>query len=116
MNPPLAELLGPHIAKYQQHFDRKVAGQETIPPKPLNIIVLTDGKADDQKALIRLLVRTAKQLDEMYAPDSQIGIQFLQVGDDKEAATFLKQLDNDLEDKYEIRDVGILISSDMRRG
>jgi hypothetical protein len=107
MNPPLAELLGPHLIKYQQHSNRKVAGQETAPPKPLNIIVLTDGKADDEKALKRLLVRTAKQLDEMFAPDSQIGIQFLQVGDDKDAAAFLKHLDNELEDTYEIRDVRI---------
>jgi len=104
MNPPLAEILGPHVIMYQQHFDRKVAKQPTAPPKPLNIIVLTDGKADDEKALKRLLVRTAKKLDEMFAPDSQIGIQFLQVGDDKDAAVFLESLDNELEDKYEVRD------------
>lgn len=107
MNPPLAELIGPHLAQYRQHFNRKVANRETTPPKPLNIIVLTDGKADDEKALTRLLVRTGKQLDDMFAPDSQIGIQFLQVGDDQDAATFLDHLDNELEDEHEIRDVGV---------
>lgn len=105
MNPPLSEILGPHIMMYEQHVKRKVKKEETAPPKPLNIIVLTDGKADDERALKRLLVKTAKKLDEMYAPDSQIGIQFLQVGDDKDAAVFLKMLDNELEDTYEIRDV-----------
>jgi hypothetical protein len=69
-----------------------VAKLKTTRPKQLNIIVLTDGKADDAKDLEELLGRIAGRLDEMNAPKSQTGIQFLQVGDDAEAANYLDYL------------------------
>jgi len=45
-----------------------------------------------------------KKLDKMNAPLTQVGIQFLQVGDDDEAAKWLKSLDDDLEDDHDVRD------------
>ena len=41
----------------------------------------------------------------MNAPDTQIGLQFLQVGDDEAAAKWLKSLDDDLENDHDVRDV-----------
>jgi hypothetical protein len=105
----LADILGPYVASYQKYFQEKVAKLKTTRPKPLNIIVLTDGKADDAEDLEELLVRIAKQLDEMNAPKSQVGIQFLQVGDDEEAANYLEYLDNQIKGKYGIRDVSFLL-------
>ena len=33
----------------------------------------------------------------------QLGIQFIQIGSDSQARTFLEQLDNDLKEKHSIR-------------
>ena len=70
-----------------------------------DVIIITDGADDDEEATEDLLVGIAKRLDDMTAPRSQIGIQFLQVGDDPKAAEFLKKLDDDLKNEYGIRDV-----------
>lgn len=62
--------------------------------KPINIIVLTDGEpADDVESPI---VKTAKKLDQMDAPPWQVGIQFVQVGNEPGAREALKVLDDGL--------------------
>ncbi|EGG04197.1 uncharacterized protein MELLADRAFT_108665 [Melampsora larici-populina 98AG31] len=43
------------------------------------------------------------QLEELKAPSTQIGIQFLQIGDNSEATEFLKILDDDLISVYGIK-------------
>ena len=90
-----------------------------------NLIVLTDGEPDpspehpeditdeeDAKSntavnrkIRKLIVKTATDLEEMGAPDEQIGIQFCQIGNDIGVAKFLDYLDNDLRTKYRVRDV-----------
>lgn len=110
LEPALAEILGPYIANYQKYFQDKRGKLKTIRPKPLNVIVLTDGKADDTEDLEDLLVRIAGLLDEMNAPKSQVGIQFLQVGDDEEAAEFLEYLDDKIKNKYRIRDASLTLA------
>lgn len=72
-------------------------------PKPMNIIVITDGApTDDPESVI---VQAAKKLDSIDAPLWQIGIQFFQVGRDQAAARALKDLDDDLAGRYHIRDM-----------
>lgn len=71
--------------------------------KPINYIILTDGApTDDPESVI---VQTAKRLDAGNFPISQIGIQFVQIGNSKSATTYLNDLDNELADKYKIRDI-----------
>jgi len=49
-------------------------------------------------------VEIARRLDKVKAPPFQIGIQFVQIGTDDEAADHLKELDDDLKTKHGIRD------------
>ncbi|KAM5351916.1 hypothetical protein ACJ41O_004639 [Fusarium nematophilum] len=70
--------------------------------KPVNIIVITDGcPTDDPESII---IHHAKKLDKLDAPPHQLGIQFFQVGSEREATTALRRLDDDLEDEG-IRDM-----------
>lgn len=72
-------------------------------PKPLNIIVITDGRPSDRPE--DCIVQAARMLDALDAPAWQIGIQFFQVGGDKGAADSLMELDDGLKDRYGIRDM-----------
>ena len=101
----LAEILGPYVARYKDYFEAAKRREKADKVRPLNVIVLTDGKADDAKSTRKTIIKIGKQLDNMNAPDTQIGLQFLQVGDDEAAAKWLKCLDNDLEAEYDVRDV-----------
>ncbi|KAF3937547.1 hypothetical protein ABW19_dt0202970 [Dactylella cylindrospora] len=89
----LKKILDSYIRKY--NLDRRI--------KKLNIIVITDGEpTDDVEGPI---TDTAKNLDNIGADYNQVGIQFVQIGNDKEAAKALMFLDNDLSKSYNVRDM-----------
>jgi len=72
-------------------------------PKPLNILVLTDGEpTDDPEGAI---VHAARELDRLNAPLHQVGIQFVQIGNEEGAREALEELDDHLEGIYGIRDM-----------
>lgn len=78
------------------------------PPNKLNLIVVTDGQADDRQEVEDYIIETARTLDELGAPTAQVGIQFVQIGEDR---TYLKRLDDDLKKRNPpIRDVSFLFS------
>ncbi|KAI1494698.1 hypothetical protein F5X96DRAFT_616138 [Biscogniauxia mediterranea] len=89
--PRLRDILTP----YTRHYAARVraTGDETC-VKPLNVIVITDGKPTHDPESI--LVETAKLLDRLNAPLYQVGVQFFQVGDDPDAARALQELDDEL--------------------
>ncbi|KAI0695243.1 hypothetical protein BC835DRAFT_1347579 [Cytidiella melzeri] len=64
--------------------------------KKLNLLIITAGAATDKVALKIAIQRHAQYLDQNGYPLDQSGIQFIQVGNDKEATAFLQELDNDL--------------------
>jgi hypothetical protein len=75
--------------------------------KPTTIIVLTDGEPSNgqegQKALAKLIIGAANKIEG----DAELAIQFIQVGDDPGATSFLKKLDDDLQSagaKFDIVD------------
>jgi len=71
--------------------------------KPLNILVLTDGEpTDDPESVI---VDAARQLEKLNAPLHQVGIQFLQIGDEPGAREALEELDDVLAAVHGIRDM-----------
>ncbi|SCZ88761.1 BZ3500_MvSof-1268-A1-R1_Chr2-1g04620 [Microbotryum saponariae] len=74
-------------------------------PKPMNLIVLTDGAPDRGEAPEPVIVEMAQRLDKMRMPPFQLGIQFVQIGTDDEAAQSLRSLDDDLREKHGIRDI-----------
>jgi uncharacterized protein YegL len=70
--------------------------------KPVNIIVITDGRpTDDPESII---VQQARKLDRLEAPPHQVGIQFFQVGNDPKAREALRELDDDLAEQN-VRDM-----------
>lgn len=56
--------------------------------------------ADDPESVI---VTAARRLDARHVPLAQVGIQFVQIGDDQRAADALRELDENLSRDYGIR-------------
>jgi hypothetical protein len=76
-------------------------------PKPLSVIVITDGDSDEHEKVEATLVRTARVLPRLKIPEFQIGVQLVQVGDDERVTRWLKLLDDKIRVLYGIRDVSI---------
>jgi hypothetical protein len=89
---PLVErldgIIRPYLAKYQN-------ASEDAKPKPLNVIVVTDGEVGNND-LEGAITQAARRLDAAYAPAYQLGIQFFQIGNDPRASQQLKDLDDEL--------------------
>lgn len=97
---PTADMLEIELNEYIHEYklNRSIKG--------LNLIVLTDGEPSPGQDVERVIVKYAKKLEELEAPPLQVGIQFVQIGSDEKAATFLKALDDDLQTKWSLdRDV-----------
>jgi len=97
----LLDYLG-RLERYKAALDSgKAANLSKV--KPVNYIVITDGvPTDDPESVI---VSAARRLDNGHFPLSQVGIQFVQIGDDNDAAEVLKHLDDGLSKAHGIRDI-----------
>ncbi|KAH7909989.1 hypothetical protein BJ138DRAFT_1009742 [Hygrophoropsis aurantiaca] len=73
--------------------------------EPITIIVLTDGVATDHEDLPHRIVETAHRLENHGIGHDKFGIQFVQIGNDPEAAAALHELDDHLAEQYKIRDI-----------
>lgn len=92
----LDELMSEYIGRLERAKD-----EGTKTPKPVNFIVITDGvPTDDPKSVI---IAAARRLDAGRFLLSQVGIQFIQIGDDSKATKALKELDDGLSGKEGIR-------------
>ncbi|KAK3363108.1 hypothetical protein B0T25DRAFT_526318 [Lasiosphaeria hispida] len=80
-------------------------GPKVEKPKMLNLIIVTDGAADDKEDVENVIVEAAKRLDKLGALPYQVGIQFLQIGKDEDAAQWLNKLDDSLKAKHDVRDI-----------
>jgi hypothetical protein len=78
----LHSIVGPYLLNLEQQ------GKNAV--KPLNIIVISDGKAGDDVQSI--ILSAARELDKLDALAWQVGIQFCQVGNDPEVRTWHKEL------------------------
>ncbi|KAE8361877.1 hypothetical protein BDV27DRAFT_147479 [Aspergillus caelatus] len=102
----LKEILGPYMEDLAESLrHRRTDTNSTV--RPINIIVITDGKPTDEleNDLVATIAATAKQLDNWGAVKWQVGIQFFQVGDDKDVTKYLKYLDDNLAGDYGVRDI-----------
>jgi len=71
--------------------------------KPISILVITDGvPTDDPESVI---IEFARRLDSRNVPLRQLGIQFVQIGDDPDATEALRELDDKLGPTHGIRDI-----------
>jgi len=75
--------------------------------KRVNYIIITDGCPTDRLELEpeAVIVKAAKVLDARSAPLSQIGIQFVQIGDNAAATRYLESLDDSLKTTHHVRDM-----------
>lgn len=94
----LETIIGGRIDQLKKYRERPHPPNQD--PKPLNLIVVTDGEADDEEAVEAFLVDTAKELERLAVERNFIGVQFVQVGDDIEASAYLHRLDDDLKNCY----------------
>ncbi|KAH0553125.1 hypothetical protein GP486_006688, partial [Trichoglossum hirsutum] len=86
--------IGFELDRFLRNYLRRL--ERDLDIKPLNLIVLTDGEPDDWPLMEKAIVGAARRVQELGALDRQIGIQFVQVGNEPEATRFLKRLDDDL--------------------
>ena len=100
---PTADTLDEELNEYVHEYknNRHIKG--------LNLIVITDGEPSPGQDVESVVVKYARTLAQLDAPPLQVGIQFVQVGDEKRAKEFLDSLDNDLQEKHDLdRDVSWL--------
>lgn len=90
----LEELLLDYLLRFEE---------DVVKPKPINFVVLTDGAPTDDPE--EVIMTAARRLDAQHAPVSQVGIQFVQIGNDPHATEALRELDDELSNKHNIRDM-----------
>jgi len=105
-------VLNDYLEKCRNYVHKKQAAGTFLKssiqaPKPLSVIVITDGDSDEHERVEATLVSTARVLPRLKIPDFQIGIQFVQVGNDEHVTRWLKLLDDKVRVLYGIRDVSI---------
>ena len=83
----IESILKPYIAQLSRARDMSDV-------KPINLIVITDGHPNDDPESV--IVQHARKLDSLEAPLYQVGIQFFQIGQSREARDALRDLDDGL--------------------
>lgn len=73
---------------FDKYFERKANAL----PRPETILVVTDGAPDDEKAVMKSILRAAKRVQRQ----DELVITFIQIGNDLGARRFLKILDEEL--------------------
>lgn len=74
---------------FGDYFERKSAGAAA---RPETILVVTDGAPDDEKAVMRAVIKASKRVT---SPD-ELALTLIQVGTDPGARRFLKLLDDEM--------------------
>jgi uncharacterized protein YegL len=101
----LEELLLDYLASLETAKERKLAGDNNVMKaiKPVNYIILTDGAPTDDPEDV--IIAAARRLDRGNFSLTQVGIQFVQIGDSKKATNFLRELDDGLSANHNVRDI-----------
>jgi len=101
----LEELLLTYLDKIENAKAREIAGESNALKaiKGVNYIVLTDGAPTDDPEDV--IVMAARRLDRGNFPITQVGIQFVQIGNSPHAAEFLQELDDSLSSGHGVRDI-----------
>ena len=97
---PIADKLDEVLNEYCYKFDqnRRIRG--------LNLIVLTAKKPDDDQDVEAVIVKWARIFEEKRMHLLKVGIQFVQIGNNPEAAAYFKPLDDTLKARHKLdRDV-----------
>jgi hypothetical protein len=99
----LWKVLSGYFDNYRQWtYSKRLRAEQ---PKPLNLIIITDGCSEDSDEVEMTVVQAARELPRLRIPEFYVGIEFLQVGNDDAATHRLKFLDDRLADVHAVRDV-----------
>lgn len=91
------------LLQYMDDIETHKQTKSGTPPKKRNYVIITDGTpTDDPESVI---VAIASRLDRGNFPLTQIGVQFVQVGDDADAREALQELDDALQSQHSCRDI-----------
>ena len=102
------DVLNGYLVEYKRWGILKRLNSPVQAPKPLNLIVVTDGCTEDREDVEAALIRAARELPRLDIPEFHVGVEFLQIGDDEQGTKWLRFLDDRLLGTYGIRDVRIL--------
>lgn len=83
------------------YFQRKAEGKAKENGE--TILIITDGIPDEPKEIIRLIITASQKIDR----DEELGISFIQIGNDSKAKEYFKALDDLLQEagaKFDIVD------------
>ncbi|KZW04150.1 hypothetical protein EXIGLDRAFT_758449 [Exidia glandulosa HHB12029] len=102
---PTGEKLEELLLDYMERLEasKQLTAIPAVPVKPVNFIILTDGAPTDDPETV--IVTVARRLDARHFPISQVGIQFVQIGDDAGATAALQELDDELARTHGVRDI-----------
>lgn len=73
------------------YFQRKITGNTK--PNGETMLIITDGIPDEPKEIIRVIIDASQKIDR----DEELGISFIQIGNDKKATQYFQALDDELE-------------------
>ncbi|KNZ63985.1 hypothetical protein VP01_1079g5 [Puccinia sorghi] len=91
----LEEILRPYI----EMLEMQKSKHQPL-PKPLNLVIITDGIPDDVDSFISIISHVSSNLDAGHFPLNQVGIQFIQIGGERRVSRVLNILDNHLQKRY----------------
>ncbi|KAG8703152.1 hypothetical protein FRC09_004316 [Ceratobasidium sp. 395] len=100
---PTGQRLDQILTAYITRLEDTKKDQKSEKLKPLNLIVITDGAPYDDPEVP--IVAAARRLDEGQFPLAQVGVQFIQIGNDRGARKALGKLDEDIGKKHGVRDI-----------
>ncbi|EIW76382.1 hypothetical protein CONPUDRAFT_168935 [Coniophora puteana RWD-64-598 SS2] len=110
----LQDILSEYVKRLEKAYKEKDLGKRAKlmgSIRPVNYIVITLGEISDEKKLTKAIVSAAKRMDELEISITQMGIQFIQLGEgdrrseDASIAKYFQKLDDELEGKHRIRDM-----------
>lgn len=95
---------------FSRYLDEKKAGKTK--PNGAIVMIVTDGEPQDEDAVARAIESFTQKLADGR---EEFGIEFVQVGQDRQAAAYLERLNNGLKNaKYDI--VGCVTMDDLNNG
>ena len=73
-------------------IDEYIASKGSATCKPIVCVIITDGRPNDEAALVQVIVNATKKISTR----EEIGLEFIQIGKDEHAKEFLNRLDNNM--------------------
>ena len=106
---PTYQKLKLHLDVFMEGFQQNLTVREREDYPGLNLVIFTDGAPEGRFDDIEdVIVETAHDLDTLRADKYKLGIQWVQIGNDKKVADFFDKIDDKIKGAHQLkRDVRI---------